>query len=144
MWIIFAITAAVFWGLTYVMQEFLFRYISVTTYLTLISYFTFITLGLAGLYNDTLIQDVRTILTSNKLASIVILAIGIYIIAEICIAYSILGKNASLAGLIEVSYPIFIILFSQIIFKQSHMSLTTIFAGMLIMSGVIIISIKSS
>ena len=40
------------------------------------------------------------------------------LIAEVFIGFSIVAKNATLAGLVEISYPIFIALFSYLLFKQ--------------------------
>lgn len=40
-------------------------------------------------------------------------------IAELLIGFSIVAKNATLSGLIEISYPIFIALFSYILFRHT-------------------------
>ncbi len=140
LWILLALLASVLWGLTYVIQEALFSHITVTTYLTIVSFFTFIILGIIGLMQNTLISNIKTIFASREVSTWTLLAIVIYISAELCIGFSIESKNATLAGLIEVSYPLFIALFALLIFKQNHLSVSTIIGGTIIMSGVAIIS----
>jgi drug/metabolite transporter (DMT)-like permease len=60
------------------------------------------------------------------------------LIAELFIGFSITAKNATLAGLIEISYPIFIALFSFILFR-SVVNLPTMLGGMIIFVGVFVI-----
>ncbi len=141
MWIVFALLASILWGLTYVIQEYLFRHIAVTTYLTLISFFTTIFVGIAGIKQKSLFSNLKTISLSKELLAWVFLAITVYIGAELCIAFSIQNKNATLAGLIEISYPLFIAFFALLLFKQDHFTLSTAIGGFLIVSGVAIISL---
>jgi uncharacterized membrane protein len=61
------------------------------------------------------------------------------ILAEFFIAYSIIGKNATISGLIEISYPLFIALFSFLIFREYSINTQTIIGGLLIFCGVIVI-----
>jgi len=49
-----------------------------------------------------------------------------YLIASSLIVFAIKGKNATTAGLVEISYPIFIILFSYIFLKNYHLNRATI------------------
>jgi drug/metabolite transporter (DMT)-like permease len=141
LWLILALLASIFWGLTYVIQESLFRYITVTTYLTIVSFFTFVIIGILGIRENTLIPNIKTILDSKELMIWVFAAIVIYIAAELCIGFSIEGKNSTLAGLIEISYPLFIVLFSFLIFRQNHLTFGTIIGGIFIACGVVVISL---
>jgi drug/metabolite transporter (DMT)-like permease len=58
------------------------------------------------------------------------------------IASSIKHSNAMVAGLVEISYPLFIIIFSFLILKETNIDFKTIIGGLLIIIGVVIISIK--
>lgn len=58
------------------------------------------------------------------------------IAAELCINFSIADKNATVASLVELSYPLFVALASYIIFRNSHLNTATIFGGLLIFAGV--------
>jgi len=46
-------------------------------------------------------------------------------------------KNATLASLIEISYPFFVALFAWIFFRETHFNLATIAGGLLILGGVL-------
>jgi uncharacterized membrane protein len=60
-------------------------------------------------------------------------------LAELFIALSITGKSDALAGLIEISYPLFIALFSYLLFKESELNVPTAIGGLLIFSGVAVV-----
>jgi drug/metabolite transporter (DMT)-like permease len=60
------------------------------------------------------------------------------LIAELCIGFSIISKNATLAGLIEISYPIFIALFSYLLFKNK-ITIPTVIGGIIVFFGIFII-----
>jgi len=60
------------------------------------------------------------------------------LIAEIFIGFSITAKSATLAGLVEISYPIFIALFSYLLFK-SRVSVSTLIGGGIIFCGIFVI-----
>jgi len=138
MWILFALGASLFWGLTYVLNEEVYKKISIFTSLALISLVTFIVTFMAAYFSGALKADLVSIFSSRRLLMYVLASIGAFLIAELFIAYSITEKNATLAGLIEISYPIFIALFSYILFKN-HVSLPTIFGGAFIFVGVFVI-----
>ncbi len=61
------------------------------------------------------------------------------ILAELFIAFSITNKNATLSGLIEISYPIFIAIFSYLLFRENQINTATIAGGILIFLGIFII-----
>ncbi len=144
MWIILALLASILWGLTYVIQEFLYRHIAVTTYLLIISLFTTLLSFAVGMKQNTLVPNIKSIFSSKELLAWAILAIIIFIAAELCIGFSIKAKNATLAGLIEISYPLFIALFALLLFKQNHLTFSTGIGGILILSGVAIISFTNN
>ena len=56
------------------------------------------------------------------------------------IAFSIKNSNATIAGLIEISYPLFIILFSYLFFNEVNINKYTLIGGGLVMSGILVIS----
>jgi drug/metabolite transporter (DMT)-like permease len=48
-------------------------------------------------------------------------------------------KNATLASLIEISYPFFVAVFAWVFFRDMQFNLATIFGGILILSGVAVV-----
>jgi drug/metabolite transporter (DMT)-like permease len=65
------------------------------------------------------------------------------IVANILICMSILTKNATIAAIIELSYPIFTIIFTYAIFRQYHLNPGTIVGGIFIIIGALIVSVAN-
>ena len=138
MWILFALGASLFWGIGYVLNEQIYKKISVSTYLALASFAVFIVTLLISYFSSNLQNDLATISSSKKLLFYIISGTVFLICAELCIGFSIVTKNATLSGLVEISYPIFIGLFSYLLFKQ-EISNSTIIGGIVIFLGIFII-----
>lgn len=49
---------------------------------------------------------------------------------------SISGKNATLAGQIEISYPVFVALFAFVLFREIHVNTSVIVGGLMVSAGV--------
>lgn len=139
MWLTWAIGAAVLWGLTYVLMERLFQSISIVTLLLITSVLACgVFLPFAWLHGE-LTRDLKTIWLTPSLLRTLLAYSVVWVAAEICISVSIAAKNASLAGLIEITYPIFIILFSIVLFQENPLNLPVVIGGALIFAGVAII-----
>ena len=138
MWILFAVGASLFWGLTYVFNERVYEKISVLTSLGITSLVVAIITILLSLIFGTLKSDVTLLMSSKPLLWYFICGIIALLVAEIFIGFSITAKSATLAGLVEISYPIFIALFSYFFFKQG-VSIPTILGGVVIFIGIFII-----
>jgi drug/metabolite transporter (DMT)-like permease len=87
----------------------------------------------------TLKEDIQAIVSSAATLGLTASALVVFASANLMICLSIQAKNATLAGLIEISYPIFIAIFSYLLFKEQHLSLSVILGGTLILSGIGII-----
>lgn len=129
-----------FWGLTYIFNEHVYEKISVATSLMIVSLATFI-VGLAVSYfSDSFRADMAAIASSKRLVLYLLLSIVGVILAEFLIGSSIkASNNATLSGLIEISYPIFAALFSAIIFAKSELSLASGLGGALVFIGIFVI-----
>lgn len=138
MWILFALGASIFWGLTYVFNEKVYEKISVFTSLALASLCIFILTAIIAAITGNLKTDLYAIATSKQLLWYVIGGIIVLLIAELFIGFSITAKNATLAGLIEISYPIFIALFSYLMYKN-QVTIPTIIGGVIIFIGIFVI-----
>jgi drug/metabolite transporter (DMT)-like permease len=60
-------------------------------------------------------------------------------IAALLIGLSVQGSNATFAGIIEMSYPIFIVAFSYLLFREHHLNAGIIVGGVLIFIGVAVV-----
>ncbi len=54
-------------------------------------------------------------------------------------AYAIRDKNATLASLLEIAYPLFIILFTALFLRKIHLNLTGFLGALLILGGSILV-----
>ncbi|KTC76755.1 DMT family transporter [Legionella brunensis] len=140
MWLIFAIAAALLWGLNYSLAEKILHSISPVTLLALEMLIGAIIFSLVS-YFTTFKKDLALLSTEPTLLWLTILEVAIVILASFFIVYSIQFKNATLAGIVELIYPLFIILFTWLLFRENHVDTSVIIGGLLIFVGVLIISI---
>ena len=140
MWIILSLAASTLWGMTYVLYEQIYKKISVFSSLSIACLFAFIVSLIASYVAGDLNADLLTILSSKRVISLVVAGSVTSTAAELLIGMSISRKSAALAGLIEISYPLFIALFATLLFKEPRPSSTTFIGGLLILSGVFLIS----
>jgi drug/metabolite transporter (DMT)-like permease len=139
MWIIYALSASLLWGLTYTLDEQIYKYVSVTTSLAVASFVTFLATIAYSYFSGVLIQDITIVALSKRALWYVLFGVLTFLAAELFIGFSISHKNATLAGLIEISYPLFIAVFSYVLFREQQTSLATFIGGILIFFGVLII-----
>ena len=136
---IYAIIAAVLWGFDYAIAEKVYEKYSIYTSMSfgfLVGLIISVIIG-----HDQIKSDVSSF-GNDYHTWLLLLNVVITNVAMIFIALSIKESNATIAGLIEISYPIFIVLFSYMLFGDSHVTNRTIIGGMFIFIGIIIISTK--
>lgn len=140
MWVYFAIAASMLWGLVYSLDEQLYKYISVPTALAIASFFGFVTMLIFAIVHGDFAQDVRSLTSSRHVMVLMTVVTIVFIAAECCIGFSISGKNATLAALLEISYPLFTAIFAMLLFREAIPSFITLVGAVLIGMGVAIIS----
>ncbi|KTD22167.1 transport protein [Legionella lansingensis] len=141
MWLIFAIVAAVLWGLNYSLAEKVLRSISPITLLALEMLLGAIVFSLLS-YFTTFKKDLDILLHQPSVFWLTSLEVVIVIVASFFIVYSIQLKDATFAGTIELTYPLFIILFTWLLFGENHVDTSVIVGGIFIFIGVLFISIR--
>src|ERR1043166_4979533 len=139
MWVIFAFVSSILWGLAYFINEQIYRKISVVTSIGITTLFTAVVMLLIACKGRFLMEDLGAIRRSNQLLGLVVAETIVLMLAEVFIGLSITNKNATLAGLIEISYPVFIILFAYLLFKENQLSISAAAGGSLIFLGIFII-----
>ena len=137
MWIILATLASMFWGMSYVFSEQIFKHISVLTSLAIEMFVVSLAIFGMAIYEGVFKKDIVAIGSSGKLFWLVAASTATWLIAELGIGYAINGsRDATLAGLIEISYPLFIALFAYLFFKEQELHIGTALGGLLIFLGV--------
>ncbi|MFZ0710486.1 MAG: EamA family transporter [Terrimicrobiaceae bacterium] len=137
MWIVYALAAAIIWGISYAASGrviergmtplvFFFLYtlfgaLSAATALALSGKAGALFSELRALGADW-VWLVVAVVSSAAGALLIYIAIG--------------EKNATLASLIEISYPFFVAIFSWLFFRDAQFSWPTLLGGLLILGGV--------
>ncbi len=143
MWFWYAICASILWGVSYVINQLLmksFNAFEVLMFESAIILIIFIPFFLVtGQMKITVMKlfDVKMIL-------LVIAGSVIYTAAAICILKSIGGSNASLAAIIEASYPIFTMIFAYILLSEVQFSFLSVLGCILVIAGLIVVQYGNS
>ncbi len=135
--IFFALGAAVTWGLLYAIQQHLLGKVSPLTLLTLE------TILMAVLISPVVVvkySSIRTIFVSDMTTFFAIcLVVGLTVLANFFILTAINQLNASVASLFEIIYPLFVVLFSFLLFGQTISFFTLLGGGLMLMGAYIVV-----
>lgn len=143
-WFFYALSASFLWGLGYAISDKLLRVGLQPAFLMFLS--TLICLPLyfilAAKFNelksgfDLVFNDWKT------LAWLIVMGVTV-VGGNFLILMSVSEKNATLASLVEVTYPLFTFLFAWWLLKEVQLGWETAVGGLLIFSGVAVIYFKS-
>lgn len=141
MWLVYALASAVLWGLNYAIFGYLLASKQVNGYLMLLvasaaSVVTYVAVMLVqrepGSWAKALDPNVWPLLTLQTV---------VMVLANIFTFYAIRGSNATVASLVEITYPLFVGLFAWWLFHESHLSVGSIIGAILIFIGVALVVI---
>jgi drug/metabolite transporter (DMT)-like permease len=139
MWIVLSLVASMLWGLVYVLDEQILRSISVPSSLAITFLFAAVASTLLAYYSGNLHKDLEVMVSSDRLLRLVAIQVVVFVVAELAIGLAISRKDATLSGLVEISYPVFTALFAFLLFKEKELNLGTMFAAVLILIGISLI-----
>ncbi|MCI5060726.1 MAG: DMT family transporter [Alphaproteobacteria bacterium] len=145
LWIIYSVSAAILWGLGYVLSEKLMKEtaISPAFLMMAIELITLPMCVLLCLHLGQFKSGLSAVFSSPQVMILLLLAALTVIGGNFLILNSVVEKNATLTTLIEISYPFFTILFAYLILKETQVDWWTALGGLLIFSGVIVIILKN-
>lgn len=140
MWMVYAISAAVIWGISYAASgrvidrgmtpmSFFFCYalfgaLAAAAVLGMTGKLGGVPMEVRALGKDMLWFAIA-IVTSAGGALLIYMAIG--------------ESNATLASLIEISYPFFVAVFAWVFFRETQFNLPTVLGGVMILGGVAVV-----
>jgi drug/metabolite transporter (DMT)-like permease len=137
MWILYAFSAAVIWGISYAasgraiergVTPLTFFFCS-TLFGVLVASLALVSLGRLG----AVPAEVRGLGGDAFWFALALVASA----AGALLIYMAIGeKNATLASLIEISYPFFVAVFAWLFFRETQFNLATIVGGLMILGGV--------
>ncbi|GJL84777.1 MAG: hypothetical protein DHS20C02_05520 [Micavibrio sp.] len=144
LWFFYALTTSMLWGLGYVFSEKILKAGIAPPFLMLVYLVVSVPIFLLLTHFTNNLKPGIEILASNKIISLYFaIVIACFIVANYLIFTSISLKNATLASLVEISYPYFTVLFTWAIFKEFQLTVATAFGALLIFSGITLIYLKS-
>jgi drug/metabolite transporter (DMT)-like permease len=136
MWFPLAIGAAAPWGVDYAFSEHVYKYISVMSALAIGYVVAAAVMVSIALATGVLPKDIHTLATSHHALLVFGVATVAFIAGSVLLGFSIEDKNATITSLIEISYPLFIVLFSYIFFRENNLNAGTALGGALVFLGV--------
>lgn len=136
-WYIAAIAAAIIWGVHYPLVDYALKRVSVFSVLLLTALPILLILPL---YQQTLKNDYAVWRALSWAERVPILALSVTsLLGAVLLYVSIAGKNATLASLIEISYPVFVALFAYLMFRELHLNASVAIGAVLVFCGVALI-----
>ena len=143
-WALFALSAAIFWGLAYTMSGKVIQSgVSTPFILGFVALVTLPVYITALIRTESFRPSLEIILNHKILILFMIMQAAALIIGQYLIYAAILQKNVTYAAVLEISYPVFVCLFTWLLFKDLQMSWNIAIGGMLIFAGSAIVFLKS-
>ena len=132
-WWMYALFGALIWGAHYNLIAKAMTVASPLTIYTIPNILLFISLPF---WYKTLAEDVQAILASDwDIKATVLAMMFTSILGTVAVYKAIHTSNATLASLIEITYPVFVALFAMVFFHQNHFTWPVALGGLLIMTG---------
>lgn len=140
-WYVPAIAAALVWGLHYPLIEHALRRVSLPTVVLL----TALPMALVALaFPARLADDWRAVAQLPAGERALIAAIAFTSLAGTVLLYvAVRGRNATLASLIEISYPAFVALFAWLLFRDWQLNSGVLLGAALVFAGTALIILNS-
>ena len=141
LWLVYAVGAAVIWGVNYAISgRLLQRGMSPQTLFLIDLIFGVVAVSavitVSGRWSSTLLE----VRQARPDILWLIIAVASATAAALLIFLSIQAKNATLASLIEVTYPLFTAFFAWALFRQVTINTATVIGAVLIFTGVLIVA----
>lgn len=145
LWLVLTICAAMAWGVNYAVTERVLHggvslFFMMFLNATVLMFFSLAVLIFGK--GNAFAESVSVI----KTGQVGIWMVVVYVASAFlgwCLVNSAIGlRNATSVSLIELSYPIFTIFFTWLLFRDVHLNLTILVGGLLIASGVVLIALK--
>lgn len=147
LWVFTALSASIMWGLAYVMDKKVLNALSVTELLFMTHSLSLIAVlimfAVQSFYGQASLGAFVVKLSHPENLKWILLTVLVAFVANFMIIKSIQLSNATLAALVEVSYPFFTVLFSILILKDNTITLDVVIGGCLIIAGVLWISLRT-
>lgn len=141
LWFWAALTAASLWGFSYALAENVLK--SGISSTALMAFYTWIAAPIFTFiaFRNGSLKSGMALAKDNPVTILSVVALVIcYFLGNLLVYWAIKQKDATTVSLIEISYPFFVALFSYLIFNSLHLTWQSVAGGVLIFTGVVVIS----
>ncbi len=129
----YALFGAVVWGIHY---NLISKAMTVASPMTVYAIPNVLLIASLPFWYKLLVADVQSILAApGEIKAAVGAMMVTSILGSVVVYKAVHMSNATLASLIEITYPIFVAIFGIILFQQNHLSWPIVVGGLLIMTG---------
>lgn len=135
-WFAFAVAASVLWGLNYVLTERLLRSLSTATVLLAAALGGLVVALVVGMVGGGFRRDLALLASGGREAWWLAASVAVYLTANLCILASVRGSSATLAAVVETTYPLFTVVFAWVLFREVQATPGTLAGALLIIAGV--------
>lgn len=143
-WAVLALCASIFWGLAYTMcGKSIQSGISATFILAFVATITLPGYFLVLLKSNTFRPNLEIILNNKMLILLLLGQASAMMIGQYLIYAAISQKNVTYAAVLEISYPLFVCLFTWLLFRDLQLSWNIAIGGLLIFTGSALVFFKS-
>ena len=140
-WYLAALGAALTWGVHYPLVGFALTRISLYSVLLLTA---LPIIFLMPLFMGQVGADIQALQRLPTNEQLMIGIIGFTSLAGAAFVFLAIGSsNATLASLIEITYPVFVALFSWLIFRHMHINASVLLGGALVIAGASLIIVNN-
>ena len=144
LWFFCALGTAILWGFSYALSEKVMKDGISPTFIMVTTGFFYCVMSIIIAYLTDSFKGGFEIITNSRMALINLMLMALAFVAgSFLIYYAISLKNATMVNLIEITYPIFTLIFAYIILKEVQITPATLVGGLLIFSGISIIYLKA-
>ncbi|MEI6673490.1 MAG: EamA family transporter [bacterium] len=130
--IIYSLIVAITRGVQYALLDKVLVSVPVVVLCFISSIFNTIFFGIL-FYLGNYSSDFKKYFADKNVLRLFILITVLYLISSSLILVAIKNKNATVASLIEISYPIFVVLFTYLFYKNIQIHRQTILGGSMIL-----------
>lgn len=132
-WWMYAIFASLIWGIHY---NLIAKAMTVASPITIYALPNIILIASLPLWYKVIINDVQSVMASSGEVKAAVGAIMFTSILGTVAAYkAIHTSNATIASLIEITYPVFVAIFAALLFHENHLNWPIAIGGTMIMLG---------
>lgn len=138
MWIVYALIVSITRGIQYAVLDKVLVSVPIVVLCFVSSIFNTIFFGIF-FYLGNYSKHFKEYFADRNILRLFILITVLYMVSSSLILVAIQNKNATIASLIEISYPIFVVLFSYIFYKNVQINTWIIIWGVLIFVGIALV-----